>query len=275
MSAFAVHEVRRAFAVLNTLAEAGGGSDAFVRQAVRLLPALVRCESAAIAVCDLDAGCRTLCADAACEGRLSAPVALGRRGVGRRPPCAVFGGPCALLASIVDARAAPPPRCGALRPGEAGAEAGVAAHALALPLSSGRRVRVSVVLARRDPPFDARERALLALLRPQIAALYRLARAAGDAARPEVPQAPRDSAPQAPRDSAPRRGAAGERGLTGRELEVVEWLRAGKTNSDIAAIVGASRRTVEKHLEHIYQKLGVETRTAAVMRLERSRPMPR
>jgi DNA-binding CsgD family transcriptional regulator len=267
MSAFAVHEVRRAFAVLNTLAEAGGGSDAFARQAVRLLPALVRCESAAIAVCDLDAGCRTLCADAACEGRLRAPVALGRIGAGRRPPCAVFGGPCALLSSVVDGRESPPPRCGALRPGEAGAEDVAAAHALALPLASGRRVRVSVVLARRDPPFDARERALLALLRPQLAALYRLAGAAGDAAR-------REAAP-ATRDAAPRRGAPGERALTGRELEVVEWLRAGKTNRDIAAIVGASRRTVEKHLEHIYQKLGVETRTAAVMRLERSRPMPR
>ena len=41
---------------------------------------------------------------------------------------------------------------------------------------------------------------------------------------------------------------------------------AGKTDRDIAAIVGASVRTVHKHLQHIYAKLGVETRTAAVMR---------
>jgi DNA-binding CsgD family transcriptional regulator len=37
----------------------------------------------------------------------------------------------------------------------------------------------------------------------------------------------------------------------------------GKTNKDIADILGMSPRTVNKHLEHIYVKLGVETRTAA------------
>ncbi len=37
----------------------------------------------------------------------------------------------------------------------------------------------------------------------------------------------------------------------------------GKTNRDIAEILGMSPRTVNKHLEHIYVKLGVETRTAA------------
>lgn len=54
--------------------------------------------------------------------------------------------------------------------------------------------------------------------------------------------------------------------LTRREREVLDWVGAGKCNRDIAAILGASRRTVEKHLEHIYIKLGVETRTAAAMR---------
>lgn len=54
--------------------------------------------------------------------------------------------------------------------------------------------------------------------------------------------------------------------LTGREREVMVWLAAGKTNRDIAALLGCSHRTVQKHLEHIYPKLGVETRTAAVMR---------
>lgn len=54
--------------------------------------------------------------------------------------------------------------------------------------------------------------------------------------------------------------------LTPREHEVLGWVSAGKTNRDIAAILGASRRTVEKHLERVYVKLGVETRTAAAMR---------
>jgi DNA-binding CsgD family transcriptional regulator len=54
--------------------------------------------------------------------------------------------------------------------------------------------------------------------------------------------------------------------LTRREREVLDWVGAGKCNRDIAAILGASPRTVEKHLEHIYIKLGVETRTAAAIR---------
>jgi DNA-binding CsgD family transcriptional regulator len=54
--------------------------------------------------------------------------------------------------------------------------------------------------------------------------------------------------------------------LTPREREVLAWVAAGKTNRDIAAIVGARPRTIDKHLEHIYEKLGVETRVAAVMR---------
>jgi DNA-binding CsgD family transcriptional regulator len=51
-----------------------------------------------------------------------------------------------------------------------------------------------------------------------------------------------------------------------REREVLEWLAAGKTDREIAELLGMSPRTVQKHLQHIYEKLGVETRTAAVMR---------
>lgn len=51
--------------------------------------------------------------------------------------------------------------------------------------------------------------------------------------------------------------------LTRREAEVLNWLSAGKTNRDIAEILGMSPRTVNKHLERIFVKLGVETRSAA------------
>ena len=51
--------------------------------------------------------------------------------------------------------------------------------------------------------------------------------------------------------------------LTPRETEVLTWLARGKTNRDIADILGMSHRTVNKHLEHIFEKLGVETRAAA------------
>ena len=54
-----------------------------------------------------------------------------------------------------------------------------------------------------------------------------------------------------------------EFGLTVREAEVLSWLSKGKTNRDIAQILGLSPRTVDKHLEQIYAKLGVENRTAA------------
>lgn len=51
--------------------------------------------------------------------------------------------------------------------------------------------------------------------------------------------------------------------LTPRETEVLSWLAKGKTNRDIGDILGMSPRTVNKHLEHIFEKLGVETRAAA------------
>ncbi len=51
--------------------------------------------------------------------------------------------------------------------------------------------------------------------------------------------------------------------LTPRETEVLDWVAKGKTNRDIGEILGMSPRTVNKHLEHIYVKLGVETRAAA------------
>ncbi|ALM83817.1 response regulator transcription factor [Bordetella sp. N] len=51
--------------------------------------------------------------------------------------------------------------------------------------------------------------------------------------------------------------------LTTREREVLLWLAKGKTNRDIGEILGMAPRTVNKHLEHVYVKLGVETRAAA------------
>ncbi|MDP3612815.1 MAG: response regulator transcription factor [Rubrivivax sp.] len=52
-------------------------------------------------------------------------------------------------------------------------------------------------------------------------------------------------------------------GLTLRESEVLYWVAKGKTNRDIGDILGSSPATVKKHLERVYEKLGVETRTAA------------
>jgi len=51
--------------------------------------------------------------------------------------------------------------------------------------------------------------------------------------------------------------------LTAREAEVLYWVVKGKTNKDIGEILGSSPATAKKHLERVYVKLGVETRTAA------------
>lgn len=59
-------------------------------------------------------------------------------------------------------------------------------------------------------------------------------------------------------------------GLTDREAEVLFWLAQGKANSDLCVLLNVQLTTIKKHLEKIYQKLGVENRTAAAaMALEK------
>jgi DNA-binding CsgD family transcriptional regulator len=96
---------------------------------------------------------------------------------------------------------------------------------------------VSFVLNRSRRDFSDRERALLDLLRPHLARVY-------------------------------QRVSLANR-LTAREAEVLRWVAAGKSDAQIGAILGASPRTVQKHLQRVYEKLGVEGRTAAAMRLIR------
>lgn len=56
-------------------------------------------------------------------------------------------------------------------------------------------------------------------------------------------------------------------GLTPREAEILMWISRGKTNKEVGLILDTSPRTVNKHLEHIFEKLGVPTRTAAVAKV--------
>lgn len=53
-------------------------------------------------------------------------------------------------------------------------------------------------------------------------------------------------------------------GLTFREAEILMWISRGKTNKEVGLILSSSPRTINKHLEHIFEKLGVVTRAAAV-----------
>jgi len=54
--------------------------------------------------------------------------------------------------------------------------------------------------------------------------------------------------------------------LTLREREVLEWVAHGKTNSEVAIILGISRHTVKKHVEHLLHKLGANNRVALAIR---------
>ena len=55
-------------------------------------------------------------------------------------------------------------------------------------------------------------------------------------------------------------------GLTAREAEVLLWVAQGKSNAEISTILGAAENTVKKHLQNIFEKLGIESRNAATVR---------
>ena len=69
----------------------------------------------------------------------------------------------------------------------------------------------------------------------------------------------------------PREGLE-RRGLTRREAEILSLVARGKTNKEVAADLHISPLTVRKHLEHVYKKLGVGSRTEAAVLVLRPRP---
>ena len=121
-------------------------------------------------------------------------------------------------------------------------------HALALPIRMDGHELVSFVLNRQGHDFSDRELALLDTLRRPLALTWDRLCAAE---RPALAVAPEVVARYA---------------MTPREAEVLSWVALGKTDRDVAALLQCSPRTVHKHLQRVYAKLGVETRTAAVMR---------
>ncbi|MDF2366829.1 DNA-binding response regulator [Sneathiella sp.] len=70
-------------------------------------------------------------------------------------------------------------------------------------------------------------------------------------------------------DTDPKKALISEFSLTAREAEILIWLSRGKTNRDIGDILSISARTVNKHLEQIFQKLGVDNRTSAAVITDR------
>lgn len=104
-----------------------------------------------------------------------------------------------------------------------------------LPAEPGRAR--SIYLERSVKNYTNRELTLLSLLRPHLMRM----RVNADA----------------------RRRMDGHRGLTAREAEVLGWVARGKTNGEIARLLFISPHTVRKHVENIFEKLNVRTRTAA------------
>ena len=106
--------------------------------------------------------------------------------------------------------------------------------------AEGTRVR-SIYVERSSKNYTARDKTLLTLLRPHLV-------------RMKI-------------NADFRRRAGGRFGLTPREGEVLGWIARGKQNDEIAELLFISPLTVRKHVEHIFEKLDVHTRVAAVAAL--------
>jgi DNA-binding CsgD family transcriptional regulator len=116
-------------------------------------------------------------------------------------------------------------------------------------LDPARRWRAELaVYSTRD--FGARERLIMQLVRPHMAAVYRAA-----ALRRRLAKAAEELDQEAMVE------------LTPREREVMRCVADGLSNAEIADVLVVERSTVRKHLEHVYEKLGVRRRTAALAKL--------
>jgi DNA-binding CsgD family transcriptional regulator len=129
-------------------------------------------------------------------------------------------------------------------------------HQVAVSLPGPGQQVIGIALSRARRDFSEEDRALLSVLRaPLMAALLRARR--------------RQHAAQALTVMAFSRHTD----LTERETQVLQLVADGRTNAAIAHAQQVSPRTVAKHLEHIYRKLGVSSRAAAVSRMTMPGPL--
>ena len=232
-------DLRSALQALRSISDGLPAADAFARRGVECLPRLVSSELTTLSVCNLETGHRNVISD--CPGAISKrEIEAFDRHFHEHPLVREHGcNPDAVTRRIGELVPESRFRSGALY-NDYYRAIGID-HVMAVPIHVDRRMLVSFVFNRSRIAFSDRDRERLEVIRPHLGNLYRLgAREIHD----DV-------------DSA---------GLTPREREVLRWVSAGKTDKDIAAILAISPRTVHKHLQNVYEKLGVETRTAAAMR---------
>jgi len=255
-------DYRAGLALVRELAEATLQADAFARSGVQMLARFVSSDVTTLSVCDLVSGRREVvgtperaisAADRSCFDRHFDEHPLVRYHALRR------GGDTHRISdSVPFARF----RETALY-NDYYRRVGLD-HAMAVPLHVDQRLLVSFVLNRRRRDFSDRDRERLEMLRPNLGVLYHQSNWLQQARRALRTNA-RQWLPRYPS----RRGELtvdARWRLTPREREILLWLARGKSDRDIAALLAISPRTVHKHLQHLYDKLGVENRTAAVMR---------
>jgi len=110
---------------------------------------------------------------------------------------------------------------------------------------------------------EERARETLRYLLPYIDTAFRQVSHLPDQYLVPEPQRPPEPAPNSPVSPSPA-----ETGLSARELDIMEWIRKGKTNQEIGLILDISAFTVKNHVQRIFKKLDVVNRAQAVAKIE-------
>ncbi len=128
-------------------------------------------------------------------------------------------------------------------------------HQIAFTLPARSKAILGVVLSRRERDFSDTERDLLELARPHLIQAYNNARRYSRLLQAGSPAA---------LGSSPTWSELLARGLTRREAQVLSLAARGSNDREIATVLEISHRTVQKHLQRSYAKLGAHDRAAAV-----------